>query len=196
MSIKLFLLSIWIPEFILIRELERTYDLTNQYLDKLLNSNSVKPPLVDRNLMGNLDERRAMMASGHNLRVKALVDALGSEKALEEGRAEMFKAGYKMGCEVRKRLGLGENIQDTMLAARILYRVLGIKFKIEKYNKNILMHVKSCALASLYTPETCRIMSAADEGVLKGLNEKMDLKFMKRITEGAEECTACVNIKN
>jgi len=196
MSIKLFLLSIWIPEFILIRELERTYDLTNQYLDNLLNSNSVKPPLVDRNLMGNLDERRAMMASGHNLRVKALVDALGSEKALEEGRAEMFKAGYKMGCEVRKRLGLGENIQDTMLAARILYRVLGIKFTIEKYNKNILMHVKSCALASLYTPETCRIMSAADEGVLKGLNEKMDLKFMKRITEGAEECTACVNIKN
>ena len=48
----------------------------------------------------------------------------------------------------------------------------------------------------IYTPETCRIMSAADEGVLKGLNEKMDLKFMKRITEGAEECTACVNIKN
>ena len=41
-----------------------------------------------------------------------------------------------------------------------------------------------------------KLMSAADEGVLKGLNEKMDLKFIKRITEGAEECTACVNIKN
>jgi hypothetical protein len=196
MNIKLFLLSIWVPEFVLIQELERTSNLTNEYLDRLLNRYSVTPPLVDTNLKGNFEERRMMMAAGHNLRVKALVEALGSEKAMETGRAEMFKAGYKMGCDIQKRLGLDEDINEAMVAARILYRVLGIKFTVEKRNKNIFMRVKSCALASSYTPQTCKIMSAADEGVLKGLNEKMDLKFIKRITEGAEECTACVNIKN
>lgn len=196
MNIKLFLLSIWVPEFVLIQELERTSNLTNEYLDRLLNRYSVTLPLVDTNLKGNFEERRMMMAAGHNLRVKALVEALGSEKAMEAGRAEMLKAGYKMGCNVRKRLGLGEDIKEAMLAAKILYRVLGIKFTVEKRNKNIFMRVKSCALASSYTPQTCKLMSAADEGVLKGLNEKMDLKFITRITEGAEECTACVNIKN
>jgi L-2-amino-thiazoline-4-carboxylic acid hydrolase len=196
MNIKLFLLSIWVPEFVLIQELERTCALTNEYLDRLLNRYSITPPMVDTNLKGNFDERRKMMAAGHNLRVKALVDALGSEKALEAGRSEMFKAGYKMGCEVHKRLGLGEDIKEAVVAAKILYKVLGIKFTIEKRDKNIFMRVKSCALSSQYTPHTCKIMSAADEGVLKGLNEKMDLKFRKRITEGAEECTACVNIKN
>ena len=36
MSIKLHLLSIWIPEFILIRELEKTSEITNNHLDMLL----------------------------------------------------------------------------------------------------------------------------------------------------------------
>ena len=193
MSIKLRILSIWLPESILIRELERTSDLIDEHLDRLFSRYSISQPTVEKPVKGNLKERRTVMATGQNLRVNTLVDAMGLEKALELGRDEMFKAGYKMGCEAQKRLGVGRNIKDAIVAARILYKVLGINFTVEESGENIVIRVKSCELAAQYSPETCKIMSAADEGVLKGLNKYMDMKFIKRITEGAEECTACIN---
>jgi hypothetical protein len=196
MSIKLRFLSIWIPNFILIKELERLSDLTNTHLDMLLNRYSVSSQFIKKPLKGKLDERRAIMASSHNLYVNALVEALGFDKALKVGRKEMFKAGYELGCEAKKRLGVGSDIKDTLIAARILYKVLGIKFTIVENEKTVLLLVKYCELANHYTPETCKIMSAADEGVLKGLNEKMNMKFFKRITEGSKNCNACINIES
>jgi len=196
MSIKLRIMSIWLPEFILIRELERASYIINDHLDGLLDRYSILPPSTGKPLKGNLEERRAVMAARHNLHVNALVKALGFAKACEFGRSEMFKAGYTMGCEAQKRLGVGKNIEDAIVAARILYKVLGINFTIEKHGKDIFLRVKSCALAAQYSPGTCKVMSAADEGVLSGLNNNIGMKFLKRITEGAEECTACINIKN
>ena len=194
MSIKLSIMSIWIPEFILIKELERTSYIINEHLDNLLGRYSISRTTTGKLLKGNLNERRARMAIGQNLRVEALIKALGFDKACELGRIEMFNAGYKLGREAQKRLGVGKNIQDTLIAAKILYKVLGINFTVETHNKNFILRVESCALASHYSPETCKIMSAADEGVLKGLNNNMSMKFIKRITEGSEECTACINI--
>jgi hypothetical protein len=195
MNIKLRILSIWFPKFILIKELEKTSQLTNKCLDRLLMKYSISPPPMEKKVKGSLEERRALMAAGHNLRVKALVKSLGLKKAIEVGRVQMFMVGYKMGCEARKRLGVGENIEDTIAAARILYKVLGIKFQIEPHGKDIMLRVNSCSLAIQYTPETCKIMSAADKGVLNGLNSNMDMEFLERITEGAEKCSACINIK-
>lgn len=196
MNIKLRILSIWFPKFILIRELDKTSRLTNRCLDRLLIRYSIIPPPLGKNIKGSIEERRFLMAAGHNLRVKALVKSLGLEKAIEVGRAQMFRAGYIMGCEARQRLGVGENIEDTIAAARILYKVLGIKFQVEKQGKNMILRVNSCSLALQYTPETCKIMSAADKGVLNGLNSNMDMEFVDRITEGAKECTACINLKS
>ncbi len=196
MSIKLRIISIWIPEFILIKELERTSLILNEHLDLLLERYSISIPSKGKKLKGNLVERRSVMADGHNLRLDALIKVLGFDKACELGREEMFDVGYKMGCEAQKRLGVGENIEDAIIAAKLLYKVLGINFTVETHDKNIFLRIKNCALASQYSPETCKIMSAVDEGVLMGLNNNMSMKFLKRITEGAEECIACINIKN
>ena len=195
MSIKLLLLSIWMPEFILINELEKTSEITNKYLDMLLKRYSIPIPTVKKPLKGNLKERRLIMAKGHNIRVKRLIDELGFEDALKIGRTELFKAGYIMGCDARNRLGV-KTVKDAIVAARILYRVLGINFTAEENRKDVVLRIKSCELATQYSPETCKIMSAADEGVLKGLNNKMSMRFIKRITEGAEECTACISINS
>ena len=195
MSIKLLLLSIWMPEFILINELEKTSEITNKYLDMLLKRYSIPIPTVKKPLKGNLKERRLIMAKGHNIRVKRLIDELGFEDALKIGRTELFKAGYMMGCDARNRLGV-KTVKDAIVAARILYRVLGINFTAEENRKDVVLRIKSCELATQYSPETCKIMSAADEGVLKGLNNKMSMRFIKRITEGAEECTACISINS
>ena len=55
------------------------------------------------------------------------------------------------------------------------------------------MIVNRCDLSKYYSHEVCIILSAADEGVVHGLNENMNMQFKKRITEGASECTACIN---
>ncbi|MBP2046394.1 L-2-amino-thiazoline-4-carboxylic acid hydrolase [Methanobacterium aggregans] len=198
MSIKLKILSIWTPQSLLINELDRVAEVTTECLDKLLKEHSAESLnlLEDLVMEGNLEQRRALMAEGHNVRVNALIDAIGYEKAMEVGRTEMFKAGYKLGLEARGRLGVNENIRDTIKAAQILYRVLGIEFKVEKLEKNMVLMVKRCSLANYYSPETCRMMSAADEGVVHGLNENLNMLFKKRITEGAKECTACIKSKN
>ena len=82
MSIKLLLLSIWMPEFILINELEKTSEITNKYLDMLLKRYSIPIPTVKKPLKGNLKERRLIMAADHNIRVKSLIDGLGFEDPL------------------------------------------------------------------------------------------------------------------
>lgn len=193
MNIKLRILSLWFPEFMQIRELEKTSEYTNNCLDKLLKNHHISPP--DKvHSKGSIDERRANMAVGHNKRVKILVDVLGHEKALKLGKEQMFRAGCVMGSEARERLGVGEKIEDTIAAAHILYKVLGIDFTVENNGNDLILRVHSCELAKSYTPDTCIIMSAADKGVLNGLNSKLDLEFKKRITEGTKECTACINI--
>ncbi len=178
MNIKLSLLSIWTPKFIIIKELERTVAIINEHLDRIIMDCSINPPKDDL-YKGNLDDMRTSMAQGHNKRVKILMDVLGKEKAYKLSKEAMFNAGLVMGQRARKLLGVRENIEDTIKAAKILYRILGIDFYTENKGNNIILWVTSCALSSDYTPETCCIMSYADKGVLKGLNKNLDLNLSK-----------------
>jgi hypothetical protein len=196
MNIRMKLLSIWTPQFLLIRELDKVAEVTIECLDELLKEYSPESLNQLENLVmeGNLDDRRALMAEHHNIQLNALIESLGYEKAMKLGRKALFRAGYNLGLETRERLGLrGENLQNTVKAAELMYRVLGIDFKVKKLGKNMVLRVKRCALADHYSPETCQMMSAADEGVVHGLNENMNMSFKKRITEGAKECEACIN---
>lgn len=197
MSIKLNILSLWIPRSLTIRELDRVAELTTECLDEVLGKYSPESLKLLENLVleGDLNKRRILMAECHNVRVNAIIESIGYEKAMEVGRTAMFKAGYRLGLESRKRLGVSENLQDTIKAAQVMYRVLGIEFKVEKLGENMVLKVKKCSLAAHYSPETCRLMSAADEGVVHGLNKNIDMLFKKRITDGAEECKACLKFK-
>jgi len=192
MNIKLKLLSYWTPNSILINELGRLSNLTNNHFNILMDKYSISPYFTENTSKGKLEEQRAIMAAHHNLYVNLLIETLGFKKALKVGRTEMFKAGYILGCETKKRLNIDNDIKDTIAAAHILYKVLGVKFTIKKEEKQLMLNVKYCALANHYTSQTCTIMSAADEGVLKGLNKKMDMKFIKRITDGSKNCEACI----
>ena len=49
----------------------------------------------------------------------------------------------------------------------------------------MILRIKYCELSTLYSSETCEIMSAVDEGVLKGLNNQLSMNFQTKITEGA-----------
>jgi hypothetical protein len=197
MSIRLKIASLWIPKFILKKEFDHVARTTIKGLDKVLIQYAPKRlqdiENRDMELKGSIDERRNAMANAHNNRVKALIKDLGYDNAVKVARKSMFDVGYQLGQEARRKLGVGNDFKDLELAAKILYKILGIDFKIENRGGNIIMVVNRCALSKYYSSETCMVLSAADEGVVRGLNENMDMHFKERITEGASECIACIN---
>ena len=193
MSIRLKIASLWIPDFILKRELDNAARKTTEGLNAALKQYAHKIVEKDEVLKGKMDERRSIMAKAHNKRVKILIQELGYEKAVKIGRNAMFEVGYELGRETRRKLGIGNDFKDLELAAGILYKILGIEFKIENNDGNMIMIINRCDLSKYYSPEACIILSAADEGVVHGLNENMGMQFKERITGGASECKACIN---
>jgi hypothetical protein len=196
MSIQLKIASLWIPDFILKKELDKAALLTIDALDNLLKRYA---PLkmkeistADYDPRGSLEDRRKSMAIAHNKRVKLLIEDLGYETAIEVTRKSMFHIGYHLGHKTRHKLGVGNDFKDLELAAKILYKILGIDFKIENINGNLFMKVNRCSLSKYYSPESCMVLSAADEGVVHGLNDNLEMKFKERITDGSSECIACI----
>lgn len=197
MSFKLRMASYWMPQFLLIPEIDHVAMVTVNCLDELLLQYAPsKLNIIQKDkfqIKGDINNRRKLMATAHNVRVKALIDELGHDDALIIGRKALFKVGLKLGQEARERLGVGDSLQDLIRAARVLYQVLGIEFRIKSSGKEINMVIKKCLLSSYYTAQTCQILSAADEGVVQGLNENIQMKFTQRMTEGPSECIACLD---
>jgi L-2-amino-thiazoline-4-carboxylic acid hydrolase len=204
MGLKIRFLSWWTPNWFLKRGLDLLAHSTIGGLEEVLikkypeyredpeglkySSNII--------LKGNLKEQRMSMATIHNGLVKNMIDTFGHDDAIKFGRKIMFREGLALGHKFRRILGVGNSLEDLISAARILYKVLGIKFDIKK-NKTgeIVMVVNHCDLSEYYRPDTCRILSAADEGVVQGLNSKIKIKFQERITEGASCCLAPIHME-
>ncbi len=196
MSIRLKIASFWLPDFILKKELNNVAIKTIKGLDNVLKQYAPEKmgeiTKKDEVLRGNLEERRFKMAKSHNNRIKVLIEDLGYENAVKIARKSMSEVGFQLGQEARRKLGIENSFKDLESAAKILYKILGIEFKIENKGGNVIMVVNRCALSKYYSPEACMVLSAADEGVVRGLNENMNMQFKERITEGASECIACI----
>lgn len=197
MSIKLNLLSTWMPEFIIKMEMKNLGKATIGELDRLIQENTPISIQSDNEFMfrGSSASIRKEIALTHAKKVNLLVNALGSEKAIKLGREALFNLGEDLGVQLKNRLGVDESLKQLIKAARILYQVLGIDFEVKKINNEIFMKVNRCTLSKYYSPETCLILSAADEGVVKGLNPNITMKFKDRISEGAEYCLASIKLK-
>ena len=196
MSIRLKIASFWLPDFILKRELDNIARNTIEGLNDVIKLYTPwrmeKLIEEDEVLRGNVEKRRFIMVNAHNRRVKILIEELGYEEAVKIARKSMFEVGFRLGQVTRRRLRVGNDFKDLQLAAKIMYKVLGIEFKIEYKDDNVIMIVNRCALSKYYTQEGCIVLSAADEGAVHGLNENMEMKFKERITDGISECIACI----
>jgi hypothetical protein len=195
MSLRLRLLSMHVPRELLSMELDRVRTMTLEALDSIIEDHCPDMevpghPQVARDLEGQREEMAAM----HRERVDLLADCLGVERAVELGRKRLFEVGVKLGKEARSRLGVGDSLKDTLRAARILYRVLGIEFTFEPVERGGTLSVHRCALSRRYSELTCRVMSATDEGVLRGLNPSLGLSFIRTIPGGARGCEAKILI--
>jgi hypothetical protein len=199
MGVKLALLSLWMPKYLLIRELKAVSQTTTQALIGVLRANAPNAQLKieSPNLAGSIDEKRAAMAKQHTVLVDALAEALGQDVAVKVGREALFQVGEQLGRQNRVRLGVGESSKDLVKAAKIMYRVLGINFNVEWHGpNNAVVTVDRCALAQNYSELTCEVLSATDEGVVHGLNPRMNMKFEGHITGGCKVCTAIIERRN
>lgn len=116
---------------------------------------------------------------------RAAAEPPGSPAA-DEAAARLGENGREFGRRIRGLLRLGSDA-EAMAAARILYRAIGIDFSGEPGGS---VTIRRCFFADRYPPETCRLVSALDEGVLAGLHGGGRLEFRARITEGAPACLA------
>jgi hypothetical protein len=213
MGLKLRIISLWTPEWFQKRGLNELALQTTIGLEKLLNdqtdedlksnipsksSQPSKSNIKHHNMVlkGNLDERRKIMATTHNKLVEAMINTMGREETIAKGRKTMFNEGLSLGTKFKELLGVDNSLDDLFRAARILYNVLGIEFNIKEVEEDekITMVVSHCTLAEYYTPDTCRVLSAADEGVVQGLNPRIQIKFTERITEGCSQCLAPIKM--
>jgi len=115
-------------------------------------------------------------------------DALTAGEDLEALDQRLFEAAFSLGSEYRLRLDL-RTFADAMVAARLLYRGIGIDFRGSADGSIV---VRRCSFASVYSPEVCVIVSALDRGLIAGLTGGGVLRFRERLTAGAPACLACV----
>jgi hypothetical protein len=199
MGLRLALLEKWTPNYILNRELYRVTSITESALLETLKTRAPEASLKTldaKKSAKSLEEKRDNMAKQQVLLVDALVQALGKDEAVAAGRKALFEAGKLLGLETRRRLGAGENIEDLVRAAKILYRILGIQFNIEWHTPtHATLTVDRCALAKDYTEVACLVLSATDEGVVEGLDSGMQMHFKDRIANGCSKCTAEITSK-
>jgi hypothetical protein len=200
LRVRLLFLSWWTPKFIIYRELCQVDVLTTDALEGLLEKHSpnVKEDRSKKGLSSgeSIEERRTAMAVKHSNLVVRLVEVLGKEQAIRLGREALFKVGEDLGGETCQKLGVGESFQDLVRAAKILYRVLGIDFDVELTDpNNAVLTINRCALSADYSDLTCQILSATDEGTIRGLNQNMNMTFTERITGGQPKCKAKITLK-
>ncbi|HTY57883.1 MAG TPA: hypothetical protein VMF59_03660 [Bacteroidota bacterium] len=116
----------------------------------------------------------------------------GSARSLLESdggaaaREKLFLSGFAVGDRLRKTLGSSTSAEASE-AMRLIYRSIGIHMVCPVPGS---IAVKRCFFSAYYTPETCRLISALDDGVFAGLSGGGRLRFNERITEGADCCTA------
>ena len=199
-GLSLLFLSWWTPKSIISRELGHVNELTTNALEDLLNkyspNNKGEISKKERISGRSIKQRRDAMSLKHAKLVDSLAEVLGKEEAIRLGREAMFKIGERLGDETCQKLGVGESLQDLVRAAKILYRILGIEFEVEMQSPNTAtLIINRCALAANYSELTCQVLSATDEGTIRGLNKNMNMTFTEKITGGQPRCKAKITLR-
>jgi hypothetical protein len=127
--------------------------------------------------------RVARYAAFCQCEVEALLQSGGDAYAVQR---RLYRSAYGLGraCRWATRT---RSLEGALALGRALYRTLDIDFQGDEQGEVVIRH---CALSRTYSPSTCRLMSAMDQGLLAGLSAGGVLAFSARITEGQPCCRA------
>lgn len=198
MGLRLQLLSWWTPKYVIRRELAYVSDHTTMAIEELLSKSVCSEIVFDRKQQASvsIEQERAKMAQSHARLVETLETTFGHKKAVALGRETLFSIGESLGKHTRSRLGVGDNPKDMVKAAKILYRIFGIEFHLEWLDKSTaILIIDQCALAKYYSKLTCEVLSATDEGIMRGLQPNSKMKFKEYMTNGCKKCKADINFR-
>ncbi len=112
--------------------------------------------------------------------------AIRRPEVREKVRERLYNNAFALGSELRKRYRI-RSIRDALQMGRIIYRVLKIDFRGDGASGIV---IRRCFFSSYYSAEVCALISALDEGMMAGLSSGMKLRFVERITDGNDCCTA------
>jgi len=196
MGIRLLILSLWTPNFVIRKELENISGETIKALQALIfeySKEEIEFMGSNQQRSTSIKDRRAFMAQTHARMVETLEAALGREETVRIGREVLFSVGENLGMQTRSRLGIGDSEKDLVRAAKVLYRVLGIQFHLDWIDKsNAVAVIDRCALSEKYSELSCQVLSATDEGVMQGLQPNVSMRFMQFMTGGCKNCKASI----
>lgn len=191
-------MSWWTPKYIIRKELTDISDKTTGALRNLISKCTgtlVEEASRNQHSSNSIQEQRAAMAQTQAKLVETLVSAVGHEEAVKLGRETLFFVGQNLGKQARSKLGVGDSPNDLTRAAKILYRVLGIEFHLNWHDQSsATVTIDRCALAQQYSRLTCEVLSATDEGVIKGLQPNLTMTFREYMTSGCKNCLANISL--
>ncbi|MBD3385428.1 hypothetical protein GF407_10945 [candidate division KSB1 bacterium] len=119
----------------------------------------------------------------------ANVNAQGKNKSALNQR--LFEQMQQLGTSCRKRLGL-QTEKQAVQALQLIYRLINIEIKT---TQDRLFRIEKCYFSNFYSPETCKLISAMDRGIVSGLTNGLHLEFEERLTEGNSCCLARISEK-
>jgi len=104
-------------------------------------------------------------------------------------QARLRRNAAQLGTTARRLLGITGRT-DALRALAALYRCIGIEVESRGTEE---IAVTRCFFADYFTPDTCRVAEALDQGLALGLDPDMDLHFCARMTAGAAQCRAMLS---
>lgn len=117
----------------------------------------------------------------------ALATATKDDPVLRhQAKVALGHRARKLGTLARRALNAKD--KDAFALMRFLYQGIGIDIAGTLPGE---IRFAACSFARAYDPSTCDLMSAMDQGVMRGLAGDGYLVFRQRITEGCPHCLAC-----
>jgi len=118
-------------------------------------------------------------------------DAINKGNNLQAIQDKLYHGAYEIGVRIRKQFHVAD-ASDVMEASRFLYRILGIDFEGTEQGAIV---ISECFFSQYYSSSQCRVISSLDAGLIAGLSNGGEMKFLERITEGSPFCKAQVQFK-
>lgn len=173
MSLRLRLAELWLPS-----PVRRKY--FRELMERTARAFEVPPPDLAGLASEEARSRFALFSQACAAGLQADEAArVGAEQRL---RTEAIALGRRLGAVLGVRTR-----SEVVRAARLLYRSIRIDFEATVAGE---VRMAACSFADVYSPATCRMIAALDEGLLIGLAGGGTLSFSARLTEGAAVCRA------
>ncbi len=178
MNLLFHLASLYTPQYRKKRELINLFRVTALAFEKTL------PSISHFSLSECLDQYARFTAS-------SVHDAISGKIDLKNIQTQLYKSAYEIGRKFREQFGIS-CLNDAMEASRLLYSILGIDFRGDARGA---IAISCCFFSQYYSPDTCRVISSLDAGLIAGLSGGEGLEFSERITEGYRLCKAQILFK-